>query len=345
MSKHNELYRFWTHTNGTIYISWTEPSPTKERTSITKRLSTGTTDWKKAEQFRAQFITGLKNAAPKEEPTIEFILDRYRNERGVNTRSLDTIDQHMRPLKEYFGDLLPSHLSNSLFADYIKDLHVSDGTILRRLGILKAAIHYAEGERWIDRQPKFIMPVKQPPPRDVWLTRDEVALLINKAKSEHLRLFIKIAICTAARSGAILDLQWSQIDFEQDMIDFGQGYGNKRRSVVPINQELQEDLLEARELAQSDYVIEYRGEPIKSVKKSFRVLCKECGIKASPHVLRHTAATWLVMESVPLSEVARLLGDSEKTVEKVYGKHSPDYLRRAVGVLNFSRSSMKKCEP
>ena len=41
------------------------------------------------------------------------------------------------------------------------------------------------------------------------------------------------------------------------------------------------------------------------------------------------------MEGVPLSEVARLLGDSEKTVERVYGKHAPDYLRRAVNALNI----------
>ena len=62
---------------------------------------------------------------------------------------------------------------------------------------------------------------------------------------------------------------------------------------------------------------------------------KTVGLIASPHVLRHTAATWLVMDGVPLSEVSRLLGDSEKTVETVYGKHSPDYLRRAVTALNL----------
>ena len=43
------------------------------------------------------------------------------------------------------------------------------------------------------------------------------------------------------------------------------------------------------------------------------------------------------MDGVPLVEVARLLGDSEKTVERVYGKHSPDYLRRAVNALNLNR--------
>ena len=42
------------------------------------------------------------------------------------------------------------------------------------------------------------------------------------------------------------------------------------------------------------------------------------------------------MDGVTIAEVAKLLGDSEKTVEKVYGKHAPDYLRRAVNALNIA---------
>jgi integrase len=232
---------------------------------------------------------------------------------------------------------LPSHLSNSLFSEYAKSQEISAGTLLRRLGILKTALHYAEGERWIEQQPQFIMPVKQPPPRDIWLTREQVSLLIEKAKTPHIRLFIKIAISTAARSGAILELTWAQVDLNRRLIDYGRGHGNKRRPVAPMNDDVYEALLEAQELALTDHVIEYIGKPIVSIKKGFRELCKDCGIKASPHVLRHTAATWMVMAGVPLAEVARLLGDSEKTVEKVYGKHAPDFLRRAVNSLNLAK--------
>jgi hypothetical protein len=39
-------------------------------------------------------------------------------------------------------------------------------------------------------------------------------------------------------------------------------------------------------------------------------------------------------------EVARLFGISEKTVQKVYGKHAPDYLRRAVNTLNLKKPIM-----
>jgi len=339
MSDNAEIYRFWQHSNGTIYIVWNdriEAAPGKFHTQ-TRRISTGTTDWRAAEEYRAQFIAGLKNPAPPAEPTIGYLLNRYRDEHAVNTRSLKTIDFHIKALKPFFGDLQPRHLSNSLFREYAKSRGVSAGTILRELGTLKAAMHYAEGNRWIEKQPEFQMPVSAPPPRDLWLTREQVRTLVDAAKSPHMKLFILVAVATTARSGAILDLTWQQIDFDRRLIDFGRGWGNKRRTVVPINDELYESLKTAKELAQSDYVIEYHNKQVASVKSGFRRLCRDNGIKASPHVLRHTAATWLVMDGVPLAEVARLLGDSEKTVEKVYGKHAPDYLRRAVNALNFNK--------
>jgi len=319
-------------------VVWTEEDTTSNTGMQTKRLSTGSTDWADAEQYRAQFIAGLKNVAAPTQPTMRYLLERYRDEHAVNTRSLKTISFHIRTLMPLFGDLFPSHISNNLLKEYAAQRGVQPGTILRELSTLKAAIHYAEGNRWIERQPQFIMPVKSPPARDVWLKREEVAVLIEKAKSPHMRLFIKLAVSTAARSGAILDLRWSQLDFEQRLIDFGKGYGKKRRSVVPMNDDLYEAVLEAHQLAQTDHVIEYNGRPTHSVKKSFSRLCKDCGIKASAHALRHTAATWMVMDGVPLSEVARVLGDSERTVETVYGKHSPDYLRRAVRSLGFNGS-------
>ena len=336
MSNVNDFYRLWQHDNGAWYIIWSPEN--EEKTSRgTKRISTGSSDRRAAEQYRAQFIAGLKNEPPKDEPTIAYLLRRYRHEHGVNTRSLKTIDYHVRKLEPFFGDLLPSHVSNNLLKEYVTHRGVKDGTILREIGTLKAALHYAEGNRWIERQPQFIMPVKSPPPRDVWLKREEVAMLIEKAKSPHIKLFIKIAVSTAARSGAILDLKWDQLDLENRIIDFGRGFGNKRRSVVPMNDDVYEAIIEAKELAQTDHVIEYNGRTTRAIKQAFSRLCEACGIKASPHVLRHTAATWMVMASVPLAEVARLLGDSEKTVETVYGKHSPDYLRRAVDSLNFMR--------
>src|SRR5262249_54262462 len=89
-----------------------------------------------------------------------------------------------------------------------------------------------------------------------------------------------------------------------------------------------------RSVAVSDHVIEWRGQRVDSIKTAFNRACRRAKIvNCSPHVLRHTAATHLVMAGVPLGQVARMLGTTEEMVEKVYGKHSPEYLRKAANAL------------
>lgn len=54
----------------------------------------------------------------------------------------------------------------------------------------------------------------------------------------------------------------------------------------------------------------------------------------TPHTLRHTFASWLVMEGVDLFTVAKLLGHSDtKEVEETYGHLSPQHKAQAVAKL------------
>lgn len=50
----------------------------------------------------------------------------------------------------------------------------------------------------------------------------------------------------------------------------------------------------------------------------------------TPHILRHTAASWMVQRGVSFAKVARYLGHSDsRTTEQVYAHHAPDYLEDA----------------
>ncbi len=213
---------------------------------------------------------------------------------------------------------------------------VGSGTMRREITVLRAAFTWAVRERWIPAAPYVEMP-PQPPPRDRWLARDDVARLIRSTQSPHIRLFVVLAFHTAARAGAILELTWDRVDFERRLIHYhrpGRRETKKRRAVVPINAVALAELQAQRLVAVTDHVIEFRGRPIRLIKKGFASACRRAGIEdCSPHVLRHSAASNMVMAGVPLAEVARTLGDSEAMVERVYAKFSPDYLRRAVDSL------------
>jgi integrase len=147
-----------------------------------------------------------------------------------------------------------------------------------------------------------------------------------------MRLFVVLALHTTKRSNAILALRWEHIN--DDLIHFGQGVGNKRRGDVPINVTLADALAAARERATTEYVIEYGGKPVRSVKKGFQTACRRAGLAdVTPHTLRHTGATWMAMAGVKMEEIARVLGNSVAVCERIYAKYHPDYLRRAVSAL------------
>lgn len=86
----------------------------------------------------------------------------------------------------------------------------------------------------------------------------------------------------------------------------------------------------------TEYVIEWAGQPVKSIKRGFREAVKRAGLDKSvtPHVLRHTAASWMAEAGIPMSEIAAVLGHSDsRTTERVYAKLSSTYLQRAVRAL------------
>jgi integrase len=232
--------------------------------------------------------------------------------------------------------LRPSH--STTYARQRRGEGISDGTIRRELTTLRAALHWAQGERLIAAAPAVRLPPK-PAPRDRWLTREEAERLLGACKTHHVRLFVLIALHTAARRNAILELDWPQVDFDRRLIHFnppGRRQTSKRRVVVPINDTLLPALIEAREIAETEHVIEHSRHRVGSIKKAFARAAARAGMpEVTPHVLRHTAATWMAMAGVLMRKIALYLGhESERTTEQTYSHHHPEFLRDAARSLD-----------
>jgi integrase len=104
---------------------------------------------------------------------------------------------------------------------------------------------------------------------------------------------------------------------------------------VPINDTLLAYLHEARNVRLTDYVIEWNGYGVRSIKPAFQKACNRAGLDdVTPHVLRHTAASHMAMAGVSMQQIARMLGHTDSRItERVYAHHSPDYLRGAADKL------------
>lgn len=312
-------------------IDWTD-----EISGRTRSVSTGAEKRAAAEIWRDQWIAGRQQPLPPSQPRISDILDGYLADRRPRVAAFATLVYASASIRRHVGNLEPRMLARRAYLDRRVRDKVSDGTIRREVSALRAALAWAQREAWIDTAPYVEMPPR-PAPRDRWLTKEEVDRLIRSASSPHMRLFVALAYHTAARAGAILDLEWDRVDLERKLITYdrpGRQATKKRRAVVPINTVALAELQSARMVAVSDHVIEFRGKPVASIKTGFRAACRRAGIaECSPHVLRHSSATHLVMAGIPMIEIARMLGDTVAMVEQVYGKHSPDFLRSAADAL------------
>ena len=242
-------------------------------------------------------------------------------------------------MRAFFGRMVAESLTDSVIDAYISSrAGVSSGTVRRDLTVLVAALNFAKDKRIINARPKIRLP-QQSPAREYWITKEEYQRLLEEAKKTfHLYVFVSLAIGTLARKSALLGLTWDRVHFDTgliDLIDPEIRQTNKRRATVPINKTLRAVLLQAKEAAQTDHVVEYHGQPVDDIKKAFARCAKHAGLpKVTPHILRHSGATWLAMAGIPMYEIARYLGHTDiKTTYKIYAKYSPDYLRSASAVL------------
>lgn len=216
-----------------------------------------------------------------------------------------------------------------------------DGTIHKELSVLRTAL------QWHDRRTpaRFELPAA-PPPRDRHLSRAEYqALLAAAGELAHLRLYLVLAIATAARPAALLQLTWDRVDLEHRRIYLGAGpvlrlRGQKGRATVPINDTALAALQAAQEAGVSDWVIEWGGGQVKSVKKAFARAAARAGLlragepAVTPHTLRHTAAVWMAEAGIPMVQIAQYLGHRDSRItERVYARFSPGFLAEAARAL------------
>lgn len=296
----------------------------------TKRHSTGIEgsqeNYGAAETQRQGFLANLRQSRPAGTVTVDRCLSGYFEAKP---------QVYPRPsLLSFFAHMLPEHIDENLCKDYAEkraEKGIRPATIYDELGILRTSLTWAERQKWIGKAPWIWRPAA-PAPRDRWLSTEEASRLIEAAKLPHVRLFILMALHTTARAGAILDLTWDRVMFDLNRISFerpGKATGKKRRATVRMSPEIRQALQAAKSDALNPIdgpVIEYAGRAVKSVKHGFRDAVARAGLKdVTPHVLRHTAATWMRRRKVSSEEIAGMLGNSVRMVERVYAKHDPDY--------------------
>jgi integrase len=324
---------------GCFYICWTESGRSRER-------STGTANREQAEVALAEFIhIRVRKSGPKDPShvLITDILADYAEERGSEVAASWRIAAAIKGLVPFWQAKTVAEITRETCRVFLAERGRSAGTVRRELGVLRAAINHGHREGRLTRAVAVHLP-DSPEPRDRWLKRTEAAALLRASLREsrvrfYLPLFILIGLYTGQRKEAILSLRWPQIDLDNARIDFnsaGRRRTNKRRSRIPIPKKLLSHLKRARLRGiELGFVLNDNGARIRDIKRGFASACRRAGLDdVTPHVLRHTCATWLMQRGVRLWDAAGFLAMTPETLERVYGHHHPDFLRTAADALS-----------
>lgn len=143
--------------------------------------------------------------------------------------------------------------------------------------------------------------------------------------------------------GALLGLTWDRVDFEGGRIflaDPARAKTKKGRALVPMNATARVALSEAHTGATTPHVIEWAAKRVASVKKGLQAAGKRSGLPwVTAHVFRHSVASWMAQDGVPMGKIAEMLGHADsRTTEKIYSRFTPDFLRDAAAALEIDLS-------
>lgn len=224
---------------------------------------------------------------------------------------------------------------------------MAEGTVNKELVLFSAAINFANSEYgWELRNPVVGKKLREPEAVVRWITQDEAMRLINAARSikraPWLEDFIRLALNTGCRAGELLGLEWGRVDLQSGFFILeAEHQKNRRRNSVPINFEASSALLSRLKFVNehcpdSPWVFcKKDGSQLESLKKSWATACKLAGIENFRiHDQRHTFASWLVMENVPLYTVSKVLRHSTVKMTEKYAHLNPQNLKDAVSVLD-----------
>lgn len=213
-------------------------------------------------------------------------------------------------------------------------------TIKHVLTLVKRLVNFAAKMGYVESIPAtlhFDMPVVDNKVTEN-LTSEQMAKLLQVLDEEEDKIFaslIRLALFTGMRRGALLNLQWTDLDFERNIITLrGDVAKKKKTEYIPMNEKAKEILL-AVPRTTSPYVFPGRDndKPRANITDILKRVKEKAGLPENfrpLHGLRHSFASWLANSGqVSMYELQKLLTHSSPLMTQRYAHLHDEALKRA----------------
>ena len=293
--------------------------------------------------------------------TVNDVFEYYINNKDMKDKSrYDFNGRYDKHLRNTIGDEVAKDITAEQIISVRESVEGSLKTKEMLIQILGASFNYAIVNKYpnitnpvnrvraLDRANESRTTKKQKrTQREEYLKRDEIKQLREAIKDDFLSLLaVEILLSTGVRIGGALVIQKKDIDLEQGTVKLRDLKAGDVTYTGFISEPLRALLVEhVQKLGRNDYVLSRNGEPTpykhiaRPLKKVFDKLFN-VGLKAGDsknrivlHSLRHTFASHLAMQNVPLYTIKDLLHHADISMTMRYAKLSQEAGQKAVSRL------------
>ncbi|EFU0736321.1 MULTISPECIES: tyrosine-type recombinase/integrase [Enterobacteriaceae] len=256
--------------------------------------------------------------------TLSELLDTWWLLYGQTQENGEIEKRHLNKTIRALGDPAVNRLNKRMIAQH-RSQRLEDGIsaatinrdIYRLSGMFSTLIKLEEFRK--ENPCKGLEPLKEAPPAMTYLAKSEISRLLDTLTGDDRR-FALLCLSTGARWGEGSTLRGEQVNHGR--VTFLKTKNGKKRT-VPISEELE------KEIKTSDtgplFNVDYENfcERLKQVKP-------DLPRGQATHVLRHTFASWFMMNGGNIIALQQILGHASIQQTMVYAHLAPDYLQHAV---------------
>lgn len=201
-----------------------------------------------------------------------------------------------------------------------------------------AMLSWAEREEIIKANPCKGVKTVRPPKRERYLNGEEMRrlfqaadeLVVEKEIVPEFAAAIRLLALTGARRSEILELRWSEVDFDRARIVLPRERSKTGEKAIPLNSAACEILVEWKKKKVSDFVFPGRGAkgPLIGMSHRWETVRKRANLPdVRIHDLRHSFASFAVANGASLFLVGKALGHTQATTTERYAHLADDPVR------------------
>ena len=283
------------------------------------------------------------------------LIDSYWAHYGAKKRSASREKSILEGIRDELGCRFVREVDGAAVSGWYEKLmtvrELSPGTAVRHFNVMhhmmkKAATIWSQ-DTGIDRNPADLVEVRRPDDqRDRYLSAEELGRLkqaldektyrkgtqaINKT-FYRLRLIVLIAVTTGMRASEIFALRRMDVMYDEGLLAVRAKLKGGKMRYVPMLPELAGELRRVPAVIGEDRLFPPKPGATSErqrVEGSFEDLLDRANIQDFRfHDLRHTFASWYMMNGGDLYELAKILGHSNIRMTERYAKLARQHIAR-----------------